>query len=303
MNTNFKQFILLGLPGVGVQEQAIALANRWHVAHLSMDALVQAAIATQSHIGLEAQPYIEAGEPVPDELRVKLLRQRLQQPDAMLAGWVLDGFPGNVAEAEAFESVRSSVGLPDPTVVYLKAMTGLLINRIWTEKGQEETMPVIRRRVKQQEEALTPVVDYYKGRSLLKTVNGSLPFEEVSTLLFQMGFEDTGAALPIKDEAELDRLLANEPFLVVDCLASWCGSCKLVTPLIEELAKDYGDRAKIMKIDFDSNQQIPARFGLEGMPAVMFFKNGELQETVTGVKPYQVYSDTMARFLAEPVLR
>ncbi|NEQ99291.1 MAG: adenylate kinase [Cyanothece sp. SIO2G6] len=224
----------------------------------------------------------------------------------MLDGWVLDGFPCNLAQAQAFETVLSTFGLPDPTIVYLKAMKGLLINRIWTEQGQQEIMPTIRRRVTQQEEALVPIVEYYKEhykeRSLFKTVNGSLPFEEVSATLFQMGYEDTGAALPIKDEAELDQLLAQESLLVVDCLASWCGSCKLVTPLIEELAKTYGDRAQIRKIDFDANQQIPARFGLEGMPAVMFFKDGKLQETLTGVKPYQVYSDTVARFLEEPVL-
>ncbi|NEQ97371.1 MAG: adenylate kinase, partial [Cyanothece sp. SIO2G6] len=71
MNINFKQFILLGLPDVDVKEQAIALAERWHVAHLSMDTLVQEAIATQSKVGLAVQPYIDAGEPVPDDLMVK----------------------------------------------------------------------------------------------------------------------------------------------------------------------------------------------------------------------------------------
>ncbi|MGK7888286.1 MAG: nucleoside monophosphate kinase [Leptolyngbyaceae cyanobacterium] len=303
MNTKFKQFILLGLPGVGVKEQAIALADRWHVAHLSMDTLVQAAIASQSQVGIAVQPYVEAGESVPDELLVKVLRKRLQQPDAMLDGWVLDGFPLTMAQAEAFEQVVSAFGLPDPTIVYLKAMKGLLINRLWMATGQQETMPVIRRRVTQQEEALAPVVAYYKERSRLKTVNGSLSFEEISAALFQMGYEDEGAALLIKDEAELDTLLAKESLLVVDCLASWCGSCKLVTPIIDELAKIYGDRAHIRKIDFDANQQIPARFGLEGMPAVMFFKDGELVETLTGVKSYQVYSDTITRFLEEPVLR
>ncbi|WP_346290657.1 thioredoxin family protein [Sphaerothrix gracilis] len=102
----------------------------------------------------------------------------------------------------------------------------------------------------------------------------------------------------IKDEAELDSLLAAESVLVVDCMAAWCGSCKLVTPLIDQLAVAYGDRVKVMKIDFDANQQIPQRFGLKGMPAVMFFKEGELQETLVGVKPYQEYSAVVSRFLA-----
>ncbi|NEP63833.1 MAG: adenylate kinase, partial [Symploca sp. SIO2G7] len=75
------------------------------------------------------------------------------------------------------------------------------------------------------------------------------------------------------------------------------GSCKLVTPLIDQLADAYGDRVNVMKIDFDANKHVPRRFGLEGMPAVMFFKDGELMETLTGVKPYQAYSNALTRFL------
>ncbi|MEM8805874.1 MAG: thioredoxin family protein [Cyanobacteria bacterium P01_G01_bin.38] len=101
----------------------------------------------------------------------------------------------------------------------------------------------------------------------------------------------------IKDEAELNSLLAKESLLVVDCMASWCGSCKLVTPLIDQLADAYGDRANVMKIDYDANKQVPKRFGLKGMPAVMFFKDGELVETLTGVKPYQAYSAAVTRYL------
>jgi len=82
--------------------------------------------------------------------------------------------------------------------------------------------------------------------------------------------------------------------LVVDCMASWCGSCKQVTPSIDKLAKKYGDRIKVMKIDFDANQHITQRFGLKGIPAVMFFKDGELLETLVGVKSYAEYDAAVA---------
>ncbi|MEM7062618.1 MAG: thioredoxin family protein [Cyanobacteria bacterium P01_B01_bin.77] len=109
--------------------------------------------------------------------------------------------------------------------------------------------------------------------------------------------EETGAARFIRDESELDSLIEKESLLVVDCMASWCGSCKLVTPLIDQLAEAYSERVNVMKIDFDANKRVPKRFGLKGMPAVMFFKDGELMETLTGVKPYQAYSATLTRFL------
>ncbi|MEL6605626.1 MAG: thioredoxin family protein [Cyanobacteria bacterium J06614_10] len=108
-----------------------------------------------------------------------------------------------------------------------------------------------------------------------------------------MGEEHAGAARFVKDESELDSLIEKEALLVVDCIASWCGPCKLVTPLIDRLAEEYGERVSVVKLDFDSNKQVSKRFGLKGMPSVMFFKAGELSRTLTGVKPYKAYSELL----------
>jgi thioredoxin 1 len=101
----------------------------------------------------------------------------------------------------------------------------------------------------------------------------------------------------IQDEAEFNSLLASESLMVVDCTATWCGPCKLISPLIDQLANEYGDRAKVYKLDIDSNKPVAKQFGLKSIPAVMFFKNGELVETLVGVKPYEEFSGTLERFL------
>ena len=106
-----------------------------------------------------------------------------------------------------------------------------------------------------------------------------------------------GTATFIQDETEFDSLLAAESLLVVDCTATWCGPCKLVAPLIDKLADDYADRAKILKLDIDANKPIAKRFGLRSIPAVMFFKQGELVETLVGVKPYAEFSSTVEKHL------
>ena len=292
----FKQFILLAPPGVDVRSQASTLSERWRIPHISMGKLIREAIVAQSEIGLESLPYVEAGELVPDALVMKLIRKRFEQPDVMLKGWILDGFPRTLTQAQALDKLMVSVGLPAPAVVYLKAMTGLLINRLAAEKERDEPISSIRRRLELDQEETAPLLEYYQQRDQLTTINGSLPVAEVTRALTQLG-EETGAARLI-DEAELDSLLARESLLVVDCMASWCGSCKAVTPLIDQLAEVYGDRVNVMKIDYDANKQIPERFGLKGMPAVMFFKDGELKETLTGVKPYQAYSAVVTRFLS-----
>ncbi|MEN8445937.1 MAG: thioredoxin family protein [Cyanobacteria bacterium J06555_13] len=103
------------------------------------------------------------------------------------------------------------------------------------------------------------------------------------------------------DEAELDDLLntlaKTDSLLVVDCVASWCGPCKQVSPLVDRLAETYREQATVVKLDFDNNRQVAKRFGLKGMPSVMFFKQGELQETLTGMKPYSVYDKALLALL------
>lgn len=105
------------------------------------------------------------------------------------------------------------------------------------------------------------------------------------------------AAAYIQDEAEFDALLKAEPLLVVDCTASWCGPCRLIAPLIDQLADEYSDRAKVLKLDLDANKPVANRFGIRSIPAVMIFKQGELAETVIGAKPYEDFSNALAKYL------
>ena len=106
-----------------------------------------------------------------------------------------------------------------------------------------------------------------------------------------------GTATFIQDETEFDSLLNSESLLVVDCTATWCGPCKLVAPLIDRLADDYRDRAKVFKLDLDSNKPVAKRFGIRSIPAVMVFKQGELIETLVGVKPYEEFTAAVERQL------
>ncbi|MGF1522883.1 MAG: thioredoxin [Leptolyngbyaceae cyanobacterium] len=101
----------------------------------------------------------------------------------------------------------------------------------------------------------------------------------------------------IENETTFDSLLENEPLLVVDCTATWCGPCKLVAPLMDQLADEYSDRVKVFKLDLDANKPVAKRFGIRSIPAVMFFKQGELVETLVGVKPYETFTETLEKLL------
>ena len=105
------------------------------------------------------------------------------------------------------------------------------------------------------------------------------------------------AADYIADEAAFDTLVKGDSVVVVDCTASWCGPCKLVAPLMDQLADEYEGKATVAKLDLDSNSTVAKRFGIKSIPAVMFFKNGELMDTMVGVKPYSTFSETVQTYL------
>jgi len=292
-----KQLILLGPPGAAVTSQAEQIAEQWQVPCVSIPKLVRQAVISESAAGQAVRSYREKSEAVPDALLLKLLRRRFEQPDVMLKGWVLEGFPTTSAQAEAFDELLSAFGLESAEVAYIKASTGILISRLAKESG--ESVSMLRGQVTDYKEGIIPVMEYYQrsqGRSRFTVINGSQSAAEVSNAIARIGIEETGAARFI-DETELDALMEKEALLVVDCVASWCGPCKQVSPLIDRLAENYGDRATVVKLDFDNNRQVAKRFGLKGMPSVMFFVQGNLKETLTGAKLYPVYEETIESLL------
>lgn len=123
-------------------------------------------------------------------------------------------------------------------------------------------------------------------------------YDRFSQNILIFGVAEMGTATFIQDEAEFDDLLTGESLLVIDCTASWCGPCKLVAPMMDQLAEGYGDRIKVFKLDLDSNKEVAKRFSIRSIPAVMFFKQGELLETIIGVKPYEEFSGAVDRHLA-----
>ena len=83
------------------------------------------------------------------------------------------------------------------------------------------------------------------------------------------------------DAFETDVLKAELPVLV-DYWAEWCGPCKMIAPILDEISGEYADKLKICKMDIDANQQTPPKYGIRGIPTLMLFKNGELAATKVG---------------------
>lgn len=96
---------------------------------------------------------------------------------------------------------------------------------------------------------------------------------------------------------EFEALVAVNDLAVVDFTASWCGPCKLVAPLMEQLADAYEGRVAIAKVNIDDNKAIAKLYAVKSIPAVLIFQGGELKETLVGVKPYEEFSQAVERYL------
>ncbi len=90
-----------------------------------------------------------------------------------------------------------------------------------------------------------------------------------------------GKAIEITD-ANFDEIIATDKPVLVDFWAEWCGPCKMIGPVVEELAGDYDGKAVIGKLDVDSNPGISAKFGIRSIPTLLVFKNGEIVDKQVG---------------------
>ena len=103
-------------------------------------------------------------------------------------------------------------------------------------------------------------------------------------------------ALEITDSNYKDLLAAGKP-VVIDFWAPWCGPCKMVGPVIEELAAEYEGKALIGKCDVDENDDVAAEFGIRNIPTVLFFKDGKLVDKQVGSDPKDSYASKIESLL------
>ena len=100
-------------------------------------------------------------------------------------------------------------------------------------------------------------------------------------------------ALELTDANFDELVLKSDKPVLVDFWAVWCGPCRMVAPIVEELSKDYDGKAVIGKVDVDNNPEISAKFGIRNIPTLLFFKNGEVVDKVVGASPKQAFTATL----------
>jgi len=183
------RLILLGPPGAGKGTQAQRLVDRYGIVQLSTGDMLRAAVAAGTEIGKKAKAVMDAGGLVSDEIVIGIVSDRIDEPDAK-AGFVVDGFPRTVAQAEALESLLASKALQLDAVIEFKVDESKLVDRIVkrAEEAAAAGLPVrkddnpevFKKRLEEFRALTAALTPFYAARGRLTTVDGMAPIDEVT---------------------------------------------------------------------------------------------------------------------------
>jgi adenylate kinase len=201
------RLILLGPPGAGKGTQAQRLVQKYAIVQLSTGEMLRAAVAAETPIGLQAKDIMANGSLVPDEIVVGIISDRLDQPD-MKNGFILDGFPRTVPQAEALDELLKKKHIKLDAVVELRVNESALLSRVETRVAEmrargedvriDDTPEVLSKRLASYRALTEPLIHYYSERRKLLTVDGMMTIEhvtrEINRILGAIGAVDEAKA-------------------------------------------------------------------------------------------------------------
>ena len=184
---NKLNIVLFGPPGAGKGTQSKFLMERYGLEHLSTGDLLRAEIKAETPLGLQAQELMSAGELVPDEVVVGMIRNRLEDSPGS-RGFIFDGFPRTRAQAEALDATLVKIGSGISVMLALEVKEEELVKRLLgrgatSGRPDDKSEEVVRKRIREYEQKTAPLKDYYKAQGKLRGIDGMGGIQEITSRL------------------------------------------------------------------------------------------------------------------------
>ncbi len=303
------RIILLGPPGAGKGTQAQFLSQYFHIPQISTGDMLRAAVKAQTPLGLAAKSIMEQGQLVSDEVIISLVKERIAQPDCQ-TGFLLDGFPRTLAQAEALKQQKIPLDfvvelqIDDNAIV--ERMSGRLIhpgsgrvyNRLYHPPkvaGQDDLTgePLIQRKDDQEQtvrERLTvyhqqtkPLIDYYQkwmqsgdpAAPKFYQISADDPVEVVRDKLLSILTVSHSSAAPnmiTLNQQNFDEIVTQHKLVLIDFWAKWCVPCRSFGKVIEQVAPRYPE-VIFANVDIDKNKGLAEEFAVKSVPSVMIIRD------------------------------
>jgi adenylate kinase len=176
------RLIFLGPPGAGKGTQAQRIAEACSLPHISTGDILRSAVAAQTNLGQQAKGFMDSGELVPDSLILDLVKERLQDDDTA-SGWILDGFPRNVSQAEFLSELLAEIGQNLDHTINFDVPDDMIVSRMLDRGRKDDNETTIRRRLEVYREETEPLISFYQNHNCLVPIDGSLSIDSVAKQL------------------------------------------------------------------------------------------------------------------------
>jgi len=308
------RLMLLGGPGAGKGTQALLLTKHFGIPQISTGDMLRAAIAAGTETGLNAKKIMDAGQLVSDDIIINLVRERLENPDCE-KGFLFDGFPRTLVQAEALQSVLQEKGLTLDHVVEIAVEDEEIVKRISgrrihqpsgrvyhvefnppkkpgvdDETGEpliqrdDDSEVTIRQRLQVYHQQTAPLIEFYKNIAAknhipaFHTVKGTGSVDQIFNSIL-------AGISPVKTvtEKNFDQIIADNAIVFLDFWAAWCAPCKQFAKVYEKVAMQHAD-IYFGSINVEAESILSSTFSIQAIPHLMVFKDGIVVYSDAGSK-------------------